>query len=193
MNDRVVVIGLSLGGLKVLKEMLPALPADFPLPIIIIQHLDESSSNVWIELLDNICKLQVVEAEEKEKIRRGVVYIAPANYHLLIERDETFSLAVTEKVNFARPSIDVTFECAAETYRKRLIGVILTGLNMDGAQGLKRINDLGGITIVQDPADAEAPEMPKNALKKTKPDYVVPGRDIVPLLIKLSKTTSSSS
>lgn len=187
MEIRAVLIGVSLGGLRILKKILPALPSDFPIPIIIIQHLDESSSNIWIELIDNLCALKVTEAEEKEKIQKGNVYIAPANYHLLIENDETFSLAVTERVNFARPSIDVTFECAAEVFGPHMIGMVLTGLNADGAIGLKKVKELGGIAIVQDPSDAEAPEMPKNALKKTKADYVVPAEEIAGLLMKLSK------
>ena len=131
--------------------------------------------------------LQVKQAEEKESIQGGTVYIAPPNYHLLIEDDHTFSLSVDNAVNYARPSIDVLFESAADVYGSDLIGVILTGNNDDGSQGLKKIKRNGGLTIVQTPESAEADGMPQAALEAVIPEYMLSLEAIGPLLNALSK------
>src|SRR3989338_5252289 len=125
--------------------LLPALPADFYLPIIIVQHRGANSENHWIESLNRVSHLCIREADEKDVIEKGNVYFAPANYHLLVEMDRTLSLSNDEKVNFAKPSIDVLFETAAEAYKDKLIGIILTGANNDGAKGIKKIKDYGGL------------------------------------------------
>src|ERR1035437_2700739 len=156
MKYEAIVIGVSSGGLNVMKIMFSLLPKDFDTPIIIVQHIGPRSGSLLIKLLNDKSNLHIKEADEKEKIEHGIVYIAPPNYHLLIERNKTFSLTVDERVNFARPSIDVLFESAAEAYKNKLIGVILTGSNNDGTNGLKRIKEYGGLTIVQDPATAES-------------------------------------
>lgn len=133
------------------------------------------------------------EADEKEEIENGVVYFAPPNYHLLIERDHTFSLSADRRVNFARPSVDVLFESAANAYGSELIGVILTGANNDGARGLKKIKDMGGLTIVQDPASAEARYMPEAAIEEVQTvDYILPLEKIKTILIKLAKNNLST-
>src|SRR5690606_35205527 len=119
----------------------------------------------WIDILDSMCFLRVKEADEKEKIKPGCVYIAPPNYHLLIEKNETFSLSIDEKVNYARPSIDVLFDSAAYVYYDQLIGVVMTGANHDGAMGLKKIKENGGMTIVQDPETAISRFMPEAAIQ----------------------------
>jgi len=168
-----VVVGVSAGGLETLKELLPLIPAGFALPIIIVQHLHPMQDKFFIDCLDSICPLPVREAEEKERVVPGNVFFAPPNYHLLIEKDRTFSLSVDEKVNFSRPSIDVLFETAAEAYGPELIGIVLTGASRDGAAGLRRIKENGGTAIVQDPATARFPAMPSAALAETEVDFVM--------------------
>ncbi len=170
---KAVVIGVSAGGLEVLRTLLPLLPAGFPLPVIIVQHLHPLQDRSFLEILGRSCALVVREAEEKEKALPGVVYFAPPNYHLLMELDATFSLSVDEKVNYSRPSMDVLFETAAEAFGPGLIGIILTGAGKDGAVGLRRIKENGGTTIVQDPATAQFPIMPKAAMEETEVDYVM--------------------
>jgi two-component system chemotaxis response regulator CheB len=168
-----VVIGSSTGGLNALRTILVNLKNDFSIPIIVVQHLSPDSENLLVRILDEQSPLRVREAEEKESPEAGCMYIAPPNYHLLIESDKTFTLSIDERVNFSRPSVDVLFETAAEAYRSKLIGIILTGANNDGSNGMKRIKELGGFTIVQDPASAEAPAMPQAALEKTPIDLVL--------------------
>ena len=182
-----VVIGVSSGGMEVLQVILQSLPADFCLPIIIVQHMHADSDNYLARSLDEKCQLTVREACEKEEIKPGVVYVAPPNYHLLVENDRSFSLSITERVNFARPSIDVLFETAAEVFGANLIGVILTGANYDGCRGLKQIKDGGGVAMVQDPATAIVDSMPREAIAMSKVDYVLPPVKIGPTLVKLAK------
>ena len=170
---KAVVIGVSAGGLEVLGMLLPLLPAGFPLPVIVVQHLHPLQDRSFLEILGRSCALVVKEAEEKEKAVPGVIYFAPPNYHLLIELDATFSLSVDEKVNYSRPSIDVLFETAAEAFGPGLIGIILTGAGKDGAAGLGRTKENGGLTIVQDPATAQFPIMPMAAMEETEVDHVM--------------------
>ena len=187
MKYEAIVIGISSGGLNAMKIMFSLLPENFKTPVIIVQHISPHSENQWIQFLNDKSNLPLKEADEKEKIEQGIVYIAPPNYHLLIERDKTFSLTVDERVSFARPSIDVLFESAAEAYKNKLIGVILTGSNNDGTNGLKQIKEYGGLTIVQDPKTAESSFMPDSAIAAIHPDYVLPLEDIVKILIKIDK------
>lgn len=187
MPDKAVVIGASSGGMNALKAILPVLPAGFSMPVIIVQHISASSNSYWIEMLDNLCELHVKEAEEKEKIQKGYVYIAPPNYHLLIERDETLSLSADRRVNFARPSIDVLFESAADVYKERLIGIILSGSNSDGTEGLQRIKSYGGFVIAQDPATAESGFMPASAIEKLAVDHISSLERITDILIEIDK------
>jgi two-component system chemotaxis response regulator CheB len=148
---QIVVMGGSAGAMTVLVELLPDFPADFPVPIVIAVHLHPRQDNAHIERLASQCALRVKEADEKEPIQAGAIYLAPPNYHLLIESDRTFSLSIDERVNYARPSIDVLFETAAQVYGPQTIGVVLTGANNDGAGGLRLIKERGGLAIVQDP------------------------------------------
>lgn len=182
-----IVIGVSSGGMNALKIISSTLPTHFNLPIIIVQHLSAHSDSHWIKLLNEKSRLNVKEADEKEKIEKGNIYIAPPNYHLLIEKDKTFSLTIDERVNFARPSIDVLFESAAEAYKNKLIGIVLTGSNSDGTKGIKRIKDYGGLAIIQDPNTADSEYMPKSAIAAIKPDYIVSLEEIVELLIKIDQ------
>jgi len=182
---KAVVIGSSAGGLNALKVLFRGLESRFKLPVIIVQHISPDAENYLIHILNELKKLNVKEADEKETPVRGMVYVAPPNYHLLIEADQTFSLTVDERVNYARPSIDVLFETAAEAYQDSLIGIILTGANHDGSNGLKRIKELGGLTIVQDPETAEVDSMPRAALLSTQVDKVLPIDEIAPFLNSL--------
>ena len=150
MNYEAIVIGVSSGGMNAMNILFSLLPKDFNTPIIIVQHIGANSDNQLIKILNVKSNLTIKEADEKEIIENGKVYIAPPNYHLLIEKNKTFSLTVDERVNFARPSIDVMFESAAEAYKNKLIGVVLTGSNNDGTNGIKRIQECGGLTIIQD-------------------------------------------
>lgn len=168
-----VVIGVSAGGLSALEQILPILPADFRLPIMIVQHISKDYPNYLVDHFREKTKLPVTEAKDKEKINDGTVYFAPADYHLLLEPDKTFTLSVDEKVNFCRPAIDLLFESAAEVYFDKLIGVILTGANSDGANGLLAIKRLGGLTIVQSPETAEVDIMPKAAIANTDVDHII--------------------
>ena len=184
MRYEAVVIGASAGGLQALRTVLRGLPADFPVPITVVQHRLASSGKRLCGLLDKACELSVRQAEEKELPRPGCVYVAPPNYHLLFEGDGTYSLSTDERVQHARPSIDVLFESAAETYGDRLIGVILTGANRDGSAGLARTKQAGGLAVVQDPATAEAAAMPRAALEATCVDRTAPLEEIAPLLVE---------
>lgn len=187
MPYKAVVIGASSGGMNALKTILPVLPAGFTMPVIIVQHMGATSGGYWIEILNGLCKLHIKEAEEKEKIQIGYVYIAPPNYHLLIERDETLTLSSDKRVNFARPSIDVLFESAADVYKKGLIGIILSGSNSDGVQGLQKIKSYGGLVIAQDPATAESGFMPASAIEKLAVDHVSSLERIAGILIEINK------
>ena len=187
MSYEAIVIGVSSGGMNVMKIMFSLLPKDFNIPIIIVQHVSPHSDNQWIKLLNEKSNLHIKEADEKEKIEKGNVYIAPPNYHLLIEKDKTFSLTIDERVNFARPSIDVLFESAAEVYKNKLIGIVLTGSNNDGTIGIKRIQECGGLTIIQNPETAESAYMPKSAIVAIQPDYILSIEEIIKLLIKIDK------
>jgi len=182
-----IVIGVSSGGLKAMKVMFSLLPSNFKMPIIIVQHIGSRSENIWIQLLNDKSQLEIKEADEKEQIENGKAYVAPPNYHLMIEMDKTFSLSIDERVNFARPSIDVLFESAAEVYQDKLIGIVLTGSNNDGTKGIKRIKECGGLTIIQHPDTAESSYMPSSAIAAIRPDYILPLEDIVQLLIEIDK------
>ncbi len=159
-----IVIGTSAGGLAALMGILRQLPADYSLPIMIVQHRFRDQKNLLEEVLQNKCEIEIRQVDEKERIESGIIYIAPPDYHLLIESDRTFSLSSDPFVSFSRPSIDVLFESAASVYGRSLVGILLTGANKDGAAGLNAIRKAGGLTIAQSPADAEYPYMPQAAI-----------------------------
>ena len=181
-----IVIGVSAGGIEALKIILPPLPSSFPLPIAIVQHRSGRSDNFLAEYLSRIASIIVSEAEDKEPLLGGHAYLAPAGYHLLIEPNRCFSLSVDARVNYSCPSIDVLFESAADAFGKSLIGIVLTGANGDGAQGLKAAKSRGGLAIVQNPKSAWAAAMPSAALHATPVDHIVDLEEIVPLLIHLT-------
>jgi two-component system chemotaxis response regulator CheB len=178
MRYRAIVMGVSLGGMEALNTILPVLRDDLPVPVIVVQHLDPHSESTLASTLCAICRISIKEAEEKELAAPGIVYLAPANYHLLIESDGTFSLSLEDKVNYARPSIDVLFESAADAFGPALIGVVLTGASSDGSKGLKRIKENGGLAVVQDPDTAKSDIMPRSAIATTEVDHILPLEEI---------------
>ncbi|MBO9707301.1 MAG: chemotaxis protein CheB [Caulobacter sp.] len=175
---RTIVIGASAGAVQALLVLLPALPADFALTVLVVVHVPPDRDNVLVPLLRAKCLLPVKEAEDKEPIAAGVIYFAPSDYHLLVEPDRTLALSADEPVNYSRPSIDVLFESAADAYREELVGVILTGANHDGAAGLKAVADAGGVAIVQDSGEAYATAMP-DAAREASPTALTMNLDAI--------------
>lgn len=177
-----IVIGCSMGGFSALKPLLGALDRRLQQAVIICSHRSGEQPNLLAGLLANYSALPVIEACERGAASPGVVHVAPAGYHLLIEHDRHFALSVDPPVHFSRPSIDVLFDSAARAYRSALIGVMLTGASADGASGLAAIRRQGGLGIVQDPAQAEAATMPQAALDLAGADHCVPLARVAPLL-----------
>lgn len=167
-----VVIGASAGGFNALSFLLERVPARYCIPIIVVQHRSRDAGNLLEELLQKKCRVTIKQADEKERIEGGTVYIAPPDYHLLVEADRTFSLSAESRIRYSRPSIDVLFESAALVYRQALVGVILTGANEDGARGIARIADCGGVTIAQDPEEAQFPFMVKASIDTNKIGHI---------------------
>jgi two-component system, chemotaxis family, protein-glutamate methylesterase/glutaminase len=184
MTYSVVGIGTSWGGLAAMSRLLGGLPGDFSLPVVIVQHRGKDSDRLLTELLQDATELRVCEAEDKDPLVPGTVHIAPANYHVLID-DGYLSLTVEEPVRFSRPSIDVMFTSAADTYGAGAIGVVLTGANEDGARGLSHIVRRGGRALVQDPRTAEIPIMPLAAIKAVPSAEILSLDALAPRLIEL--------
>ena len=187
----IVALGTSWGGLMAMSQLLGALPADFSIPIAIVQHRGRDSDKLLTQLLQDATPLAVCEIEDKDLLEPGKVYVAPANYHLLIERGY-FSLTVEEPVRYSRPSIDVMFISAADTYGKEAIGVVLTGANEDGARGLAHIVKRGGKALIQAPKSAEMPIMPEAAVRAVPSAEVLPLPQLSKRLIELSRETEDA-
>jgi two-component system, chemotaxis family, protein-glutamate methylesterase/glutaminase len=181
----VVAIGTSWGGLSALGRILGGLSAAFPLPIIVVQHRSKDSDNLMATLLQDMSDLIIHEAEDKDTLLPSNVYVAPADYHLMVD-DGVVSLTTDAPVRYSRPSIDVAFESVARSYGSGAIGVILTGANEDGSRGLARIIDLGGRGIVEDPKTAEMPVMPEAAKRAAPAAEVLPLQDIAPRLMTMA-------
>lgn len=167
----IVVVGTSTGGLKALQTVLSALPPAFALPIVIVQHRGKVSDDGLCEFLDEFSNMPVTEPDDKTPLLPAHVYLAPRDYHLLID-NRSFALSIDAPEAFARPSIDLLFESAADSFQERTIAVILTGANRDGARGLAAIKSRGGLTIVENPESAACKEMPAAAIQQTDPDWV---------------------
>jgi two-component system chemotaxis response regulator CheB len=180
-----IVIGTSSGGLKALQTLLAGLPREFPLPVAVVLHRHKESDDSLVPALQRDTALPLVEVIDKQLIQPGHIYLAPADYHLLVE-PTGFSLSIDEPVLFARPSIDVLFESAADVFGSAVIGVVLTGSSADGARGAAKIVESGGRVIVEDPATAEYPPMPAAALQATKIPWVRPLKQIAATLIKMA-------
>jgi two-component system, chemotaxis family, protein-glutamate methylesterase/glutaminase len=172
MKYEAMVIGVSAGGVDALNKILPQLPSSLSIPVFVVMHIGKFSIAHFVRQLNTISKVKVLEANSGEKILAGQVYFAPPNYHLLVECNKTLSLCLDDLINFSRPSIDILFESAADIYREKLIGVLLTGANNDGAIGMKRIKEYRGLTIVQDPTDAFIGEMPRSAMALSPIDLI---------------------
>jgi two-component system chemotaxis response regulator CheB len=184
---RAVVIGGSAGSFQGIVRILSALPADFPLPVIMALHRLKHVRNGFVEALSLKSSLPVVEPEDKEPIRKSTVYLAPANYHLALELGNYFCLSTEEMVNNSRPAIDITLGSASYVYRNKLVGILLSGANRDGGLGMKNIHDKGGLTIVQEPAECMIETMPKAALSLTTIDHILNIEGIIEFLKELSQ------
>ncbi len=182
----IVVVGSSAGGLDALYKLFSGLPANFKLPVAVVQHLAHAESDIFAKLLDEKVDIRVKEADSREQLKPGIIYIAPPDYHLLVEHDNTISLSVDDEVNFSRPSIDVLFESAVYAYGPAVIGIILSGANNDGAEGLKKIKQAGGLAVVQSPDTAYSKEMPLAAIRNTVIDYILEIEEISSLLCRIS-------
>lgn len=196
MRFKLIVVGTSLGGVDALQVLLRRLPANFSVPVTVVLHRHKESNYSLIRLLQLSSNLLVLEVQDKEDILPGHVYIAPADYHVLIESERVplpyFALSTDAPVTYARPSIDVLFETAADAYGEKVIGVLLTGANHDGVQGLAKIKALGGKTIVQEPSTALCPVMPKAAIIAGVAEQILPLVDIAEFLLKICHFTESS-
>jgi len=184
---KAVVIGGSAGSFQGIVRILAAIPADFPLPIIMALHRLKHVRHGFVEALSLKSVLPVVEPEDKENLKKSTVYLAPANYHMSIELGHYFSLSTEDMVNNSRPAIDITLGSAAYVFRNRLIGILLSGANKDGALGMKQIHDKGGLTIVQEPSECMIETMPKSALSCTTIDHILKIDGIIEFLKELSQ------
>jgi two-component system chemotaxis response regulator CheB len=182
----IAAVGTSWGGLTALTRLLGGLPADFSVPIVVVQHRSKDSDRLLPQLLQDWTDLKVCEVEDKDELCEGTVHVAPANYHVLVESGY-LSLSIEEPVRFSRPSLDVTVSSAADTYGARAIGIVLTGANEDGARGLAHIVKRGGRAFIQDPRTAEIPIMPEAAIRAVPTAEVIPLGNLAPRLIAVSQ------
>lgn len=192
MAFEIVVVGTSIGGLKALQTLLSGLPDRFHVPVVIVQHRGKASEIGLCDFLGRSSRLPISEPEDKETILPGHAYLAPRDYHLLVENG-SFALSTDPAVGFARPSIDVLFESAADGYQERTIGVVLTGANRDGARGLTAIKQQGGLTLVEDPALAACREMPDAAIAGTEVDRILSLEEIGPFLGNVCNSAASGA
>ena len=175
---KALIIGGSAGSFQVIVQILSNLPENFSLPILLSLHRLKHIRTGFVEALSIKSKIKIIEPHDKQIIKPGCAYLAPANYHMLIDIDKRIALSTGQQVNHSRPSIDLSFQTAAEVYRTKLVGVILSGANKDGAYGLKKVFDNGGYTVVQSPEDSQITTMPKAALSLIEPNKVLTVREI---------------
>lgn len=184
-KPEVVVIGASAGGVEALLGLFEGLPANYGLPLVVVLHLPDGRESLLPDLFARRLALRVKEAQDKEVLQPGTLYFAAPGYHLCIEADRSFSYSREEPLHFSRPSIDYLFESAADAYGAKALGILLTGANQDGAAGLYTIKQRGGVTVVQDPQEAQVATMPEAALALHQPDYLLSLRGILALLAEL--------
>ena len=182
---RAIVIGGSAGSFQPITRILASIPEDFPIPIFLCLHRLKHVRHGFVEALSIKSNKKVQEPLDKETIKRGSVYLAPANYHMAVELGNTISLSTEGLVNNSRPSIDVTFETIAYAYRDKLVGILLSGANKDGAFGMAKVKQKGGLTVIQDPEESMINTMPSAALKTTTIDYSLTVEKIIKLLGEL--------
>jgi two-component system chemotaxis response regulator CheB len=181
--DRLLAIGGSAGSLQVVLSLLTAITDGFPMPVLVVLHRNGVFESSLEDLFATRTKMPIREVEEKEILQNSIVYICPADYHVLLEKDHSFSLDYSERVHFSRPSIDVTFRSAADVYGPGLTCLLLSGGNADGVEGMQYAQERGGLTIVQDPATAEVPYMPQQAVTRMKTDFIITA-DQIPTFIR---------
>lgn len=181
-SSEALVIGASAGATRALAEILPTVPEGARIPLVVVVHLSPNRPSLLPELFGSRCAARVLEPEDKQPISAGTIWFAPPNYHLLVEPDRTFSFSVDEPVNFSRPSIDVLFESAADTFAGKLCGIVLTGANEDGAAGAAAIRQRGGLVIAQDPETAQAKQMPRAAISRANPQVIASLPEIAQLI-----------
>ena len=184
---KAIVIGGSAGSFPVITKILSQLPEDFNIPIIMAMHRLKHIRHGFVEALSIKSTKKIVEPEDKEGIKRGGIYLAPANYHMCVELGNFISLSTEPMVNNSRPAIDLTFDTASYNYKDKLIGIILSGANKDGAQGMKMVKERGGLTIIQDPKECVIDTMPTSAKNVTEIDYILSTDEIIDFLIYLNK------
>lgn len=191
-NRNIVVVGTSAGGMKALIALVEQLPGDFPAPLLVVQHISaDATGDALLNALNKIGKLKCVHAKQGEHIQSGYVYLAPSDHHLMIEKNGHLMVSKGAQENRSRPAIDPLFRSAAACFGNKTTGILLTGYLDDGTSGLIAIQRCGGTTIIQDPADADYPDMPKNALNQMKPDYCIPIVEMVGVLSTLMKRKPS--
>lgn len=173
-----LIIGGSAGSLQVILSVLAASGDNFTVPVLVVLHRNSVFESSLEELLSVRTGLTIKEVEEKDILKAGIVYVCPADYHVLLEQDHSLSLDYSERVHFSRPSIDVTFRSAADIYGPGLVGLLLSGGNSDGAEGLAYVQARGGLAVVQDPLTADVPFMPQQAISRRKPDHIVPASEL---------------
>lgn len=182
-----VAIGASTGGVEALTRILPALPGDLAASVFVVLHLPRDRVSLLADIFAPRCRLPVREVHDKDPVVRGTLYVAPPDYHLLLDDGPQLALSADEPVEFSRPSISVLFESAAVVYRERLLAVLLTGAGSDGAAGMQAVHAAGGITVVQHPADARMPQMPQAALGRITADHVLTLDEIMNLFEALPR------
>lgn len=182
---KAIVIGGSAGSFPLIVKILASLPKNYPYPVFLSLHRLKHIRMGFVEALSLKSNIPVVEPDDKQSIKAGVAYLAPSNYHMLIEVGNTIALTTDIMVKYSRPSIDLTFDSASNVYRDKLIGIIVSGANSDGADGIKQVKDRGGLTIAQDPSEAAIQTMPNAALNATKIDKVLKIDEIVNFLVSL--------
>ncbi|MBN1116041.1 MAG: chemotaxis protein CheB [Bacteroidales bacterium] len=185
MNFKAVIIGGSAGSFQVVTRILSSLPNNFPVPVLLCLHRLKHVRSGFVEALSLKSSIPIEEPNDKEQLKPGKAYLAPANYHMFVELANRIALSTESSVNHSRPSIDLSFITAANAYRDKLLGIILSGANRDGAAGLKAVKDKGGITIVQDPNECEVKTMTESAMQLTKVDYVYKTDEIIRFLSKI--------
>ncbi|OAQ40690.1 chemotaxis protein CheB [Pedobacter psychrophilus] len=181
----ILVIGGSAGSFEVLLQILPKIKFDIDFVVLVVLHRKHNSNTSIADLFGNKTSIPVYECEDKDSLVPGNIYFAPADYHLLIEKDRTVSLDYSEKENYSRPAIDITFKSASDVFKEKTLAVLLSGANRDGANGLKYISQNYGTTIVQDPNEAEISTMPNEALKIFEPNYILGFKEIIKLINSL--------
>lgn len=185
LRHEVLLVGSSWGGVEALTQLVSDLPADFPLAVIVVQHQHPHARGALASILSRISAMPVREVEDKDEMSAGTIYLAPANYHLLLERDRTFSLSLDAPVLFCRPALNMTFASVADAVSGRCMGLVLTGANEDGAEGIRRIRDAGGYTMAQEPSTAIAPAMPQAAIDTGCIDQILRLEEVVPHVLQV--------